>query len=398
LLVEADQRRVAGGEASGPQHNGDCPVDRWGLYDSTPATASCPLIAASRRAMACQFEIALPANTPSAVEAASAALDEIDHLEDQMTVYRDTSELSRINLLAAATPVPVEDRLFELFETASRLTNETGGAFDIAAGALVKAWGFFRGPKRVPPPDELARVLERVGSRHVVLDPDRRTIAFRRPGVELNLGAIGKGYALDRAAQILRDDWNISSAILHGGRSSIYAFGSKGEKGVGSLFRETPVGPSGKKTPDPFFDDDGWLVAITHPIRPGEQIATVWLRDAAIGTSGATIQYFEANGRRFGHILDPRSGWPAGGQACVSVIAPTAAEADALSTAFFILGLNAARDYCERRPQFGAVVVSMAAASEPVTVRLFGCAENLVTVNASLTSEPRFPNPELSTQ
>jgi thiamine biosynthesis lipoprotein len=321
--------------------------------------------------MACHFEIVLPAATLSAVEAASAALDEIDQLEEQMTVYRDTSEVSRINLFAAATPVPVEERLFGLFETALRLTDETGGAFDITAGALVKAWGFFRGPRRVPTPDELASVLERVGTRHVVLDREHRTIEFRRPGLELNLGAIGKGYALDRAADLLRRDWNVSNAILHGGRSSVYAIGSP---------------------PD---DADGWLVAIAHPLRPGEQVATVRLRDAALGTSGATIQFFEADGRRFGHILDPRTGWPADGQACVSVIAPTAAEADALSTAFFILGVDAARDFCERHPQFGAVVVSPQADNEPVGVSLIGRARELVQLNASIDSQPSTLKPRL---
>jgi thiamine biosynthesis lipoprotein len=373
-----------------------------GFGDSTrttrPGLASDSLITASRRAMACRFEILLPATTPAAVEAASAALDEIDRLEDQMTVYRDTSEVSRINLLAAVTPLPVAEQLFGLFETALRLTDETSGAFDMAAGALVKAWGFFRGPKRVPPPDELASVLERVGSRHVVLDRKQRTIAFRQPGVELNLGAIGKGYALDRAAELLRHDWNVSSAILHGGQSSVYAIGSPsaGEKGGGSLLCEAPSGPFRQKTPDPFFsDDEGWLVAIGHPLKPGEQIATVRLRDAALGTSGATIQYFEANGRRFGHILDPRTGWPADGHVCVSVIAPTAAEADALSTAFFILGAHAARDYCERHPEFGAVVVSSPVANEPVTVSLFGRAKPLVKLAASFDSQHSTLNSQL---
>jgi thiamine biosynthesis lipoprotein len=315
--------------------------------------------------MACHFEIVFPATTPDAIAAASAALDDIDRLEDQLTVYRDTSEVSRINLLAAATPVPVEERLFELFQAALRLSSETGGAFDMAAGALVKAWGFFRGPKRVPPADELASVLERVGSRHVVLDREHRTIAFRRPGLELNLGAIGKGYALDRAAELLREDWNVSSALLHGGRSSVYAIGA----------------PRG---------DSAWLVAIAHPRRPGEQIGTVRLRDAALGTSGATIQYFEAGGRRFGHILDPRSGWPAESQACVSAIAPTAAEADALSTAFFILGPEQTRQYCIDHPEFGAVVVSVPTNSDDVSIQVFGRAEELTSSDSkTMTNENR---------
>lgn len=304
-----------------------------------PDRAEAEFLTVSRRAMACQFQVILPATTPRGIDAATAALDEIDALEDQMTVYRDTSEVSRLNAVAATAPVPVEERLFELFETAQRLSLETDGAFDIAAGALIKAWGFLRGPKRVPARDELAAVMDRVGSRHVTLDRSRRTIAFNRPGLELNLGAIGKGYALDRAGELLRRDWRVSSAILHGGQSSVLAIGT----------------PENQATTDA---PAGWLVGVVHPFRPDEQIARLRLHDAALGTSGATIQYFEANGRRFGHILDPRSGRPAEGRACVSVIAPTAAEADALSTAFFILGANRTREFCDRRPEVGAIVVS----------------------------------------
>jgi thiamine biosynthesis lipoprotein len=311
------------------------------------------LLTASRRAMACRFEIVLPATRRDAIAAASAALDEVDQLEDQLTVYNDDSEVSRINLLAAAAPVPVEPRLFDLFETALRLNAATDGAFDIAAGALVKCWGFFRGPKRVPSADELSDVMRRVGSGHIVLDRERRTMAFDRPGMEINLGAIGKGYALDRAGERLRDDWGVAAALLHGGRSSVLGVGTPGDGAT----------------------DDGWLVGIAHPWREGERIATVRLRDQALGTSGATIQWFEANGRRFGHILDPRTGWPAAGQTCVSVIAPTAAEADALSTALFVLGPDKAREFCQRRRDVGAVLVSTDGPTGPVDIELLGLAQ-----------------------
>jgi thiamine biosynthesis lipoprotein len=310
--------------------------------------------------MACRFEIVLPATRPDAIAAASAALDEVERLEDQMTVYNDSSEVSRINLLASAAPVPVEGRLFELFESALRLSAATDGAFDMTAGALVKCWGFFRGPKRVPPPDELADVMARVGHGHVVLDRERRTIAFDRFGIEINLGAIGKGYALDRAAERLRDDWNVSGALLHGGRSSVLAVGE-------------PTSEARRAT------GDGWLVGIAHPWREGERVATVRLCDRALGTSGATIQWFEANGRRFGHILDPRTGWPADSTTCVSVIAPTAAEADALSTALFVLGPAKAREFCNRRADVGAVLVSADCSSGVAEVELLGLARDLAT-------------------
>jgi thiamine biosynthesis lipoprotein len=312
--------------------------------------------------MACRFQILLPATQPAAIQAASAALDLIDDLEDQMTVYGDSSEVSRINLLGAVTAVPVERRLFDLFQIALDVTTETGGAFDMAAGALVKAWGFFRGPKRIPETAQLACVMERVGSRHVKLDPLARTIAFGRVGVELNLGAIGKGYALDRAAELLKCERGVPSALLHAGQSSLLAMGSFDDRDS---------------------DAKGWLVAIGHPYRPGEPIATVRLRDCALGTSGATVQYFEAAGRRFGHILDPRTGWPCAKKTCVSVIAPTAALADALSTAFFILGPEGAREYCERHADVGAVVVSSDSDAVTASVLLLGRAIGLVNVDTA---------------
>ena len=292
-----------------------------------------PLLRVSRRAMATTFEVLLPLGLPDALTAAEAALDEIDRLEDQLTVYRDTSEVSRLNARAATGPVPVEEGLFGLLALAARITAETDGAFDVTAGALIKAWGFFRGPRRVPGTAELRQVLERVGMRHVVLDPEARTVQFARPGLEVNLGSIGKGYALDRAARLLRAGRKIPCGLLHGGQSSVYAMGSE---------------PGSER---------GWAVGLRHPWEPGRHLAVVYLRDRALGTSAATFQHLEHNGRKLGHILDPRTGWPAETLASASVAAPTAAEADALATAFFILGVDRARAYCAARPEIGAVLL-----------------------------------------
>jgi len=287
----------------------------------------------SRQAMATTFEVLLPYGTPHALEMAEAALNEIDRLEDQLTVYRDHSEISELNRRAAHEPMPVEPRLFDLLSLAVRISAETAGAFDITAGALTKAWGFYRRAGRVPTEEERAEALYRVGMRHVVLDAKARTLRYNRPGLEINLGSIGKGYALDRAAELLRTEWNTSAALFHGGHSSVYAMGT--EPG----------------------DDRGWPVGIRHPWKQGERFGIVRLRNRALGTSAATFQHLEHRGRKLGHILDPRTGWPAEGMASATVIAPTAAEADALATAFFILGVEKARAYCETHPGIGAVLM-----------------------------------------
>src|SRR5262249_21897563 len=142
------------------------------------------------------------------------------------TVYREHSEVSRLNRWAASGAVRVEDRLFDLLALAKRLTEQTDGAYDISAGALVKAWGFYRGPRRVPTEEERASARSQTGMRHVVLNAAERTVRYIRSGLEINLGSIGKGYALDRVAELLRQQWDLSTGLLHGGYSSVYAMGS----------------------------------------------------------------------------------------------------------------------------------------------------------------------------
>jgi thiamine biosynthesis lipoprotein len=287
------------------------------------------LLRYSRRAMATSFELLVPFGTPHAQEAAEAALDEIDRLEHQLTVYRDTSEVSQLNRRAPTEEVVVEERLFRLLELSARLWRETDGAFDISVGALLKTWGFFRRNAHIP--EDTAHLLDGVGMQHVRLDPERRSVRYLVPGLEINLGSIGKGYALDRAAARLRT-WGVASAVLHGGHSSILAVGQ----------------PPG--------DGRGWPVAVRHPWDEEKRLAVVYLRDRAMGTSAATFQHLEYEGRKLGHILDPRSGWPAEGTASATALAPTAAEADALATAFFILGVEKAGAVCAGRHGVGALV------------------------------------------
>lgn len=298
-----------------------------------PSSDDAVLLHLRRRAMATGFEIVLPYGTPDAVPRGEAAFDLLDSLEQQLTVYRETSEVSRLNQRAFAVPVRVENRLYGLLELAARIHEETKGAYDIATGALVKAWGFFRGPRRVPTEEEREAALARVGMNGVRLERERRTVRYLRPGLEINLGSIGKGYALDRLARFLQDEYGVARMLLHGGTSSVYARGCPPE------------------------NERGWQVGILHPWERQRRLGRVWLRDRALGTSAATHQHLEYNGRKLGHVLDPRTGWPASGIASASVLAPTAAEADALSTAFFVGGVDLARDYCTIHPGIGAILL-----------------------------------------
>jgi thiamine biosynthesis lipoprotein len=282
------------------------------------ADADIHSLVVGREAMACRFEIVFNAGEhPQDTEAALAALDLVDEIENRISIYRDSSEFSRLNATAAAGWQPVSAAGFALLETAVELSGRTGGGFDIAAGRLVRTWGFLERQGRSPTAADLATALDASGSRWLELDPAGQRIRFTRPGVELNPGAIGKGWALDRAVERLVAA-GITSCLLHGGSSSVRALGRQG--------------------PGPRDDHRGWPVGIRHPLRPGVRLATVALTDRALGTSGSGTQFFIDRGRKLGHILDPRTGRPAEGVLSATVLAPTAAEADALATAAYVLG------------------------------------------------------------
>jgi thiamine biosynthesis lipoprotein len=289
---------------------------------------------ATRRAMACEFAVHYhAADGPAATDAALAALDLVDALEAQLTIYRATSEILEVNRTAYTRAVAVEPQLFTLLEFCAWLHGETQGAFDITSGPASKAWGFLERQGRVPGDEEIAAAMANVGFDKVQLDRAQLTIQFRQPGVEINLNAVGKGYALDRVAQLMAER-SVGDFLCHGGRSSVLARGRDRGDAAG-----------------------GWRVAVPHPHDPQKSVGEVVLRDEALGTSGAGTQFFETGGRRFGHLIDPRSGHPAEGVITATAVAASAAEADALSTAFYILGPGGAAEYCAAHPDVGAVIV-----------------------------------------
>ena len=236
----------------------------------------------------------------------------------------------------------------------------------MTSGALSEAWGFVRGPKRVPEPAVLADA-RRTGWRHLTLDPERRTIAFDRPGVVLNLGSIGKGYAIDRAVDLIRPHWWPTSALVHGGWSSLYC-----ARITAGLLRR-PLGDR-----------------LAESVRCDQAARTVAVAESWVGHVGAAFQRFEANGRTYGHILDPLHCAPADGPASVTVLAPTAAEADALSTAFYLLEPEAVAAYLSDRPDVGAVFVQESKAKRSPRVLTFGLTEADFTRASRLIRRVRF--------
>lgn len=324
FLHGAHAAQELAGVAESPLHSGSPTDDRGSL-----------IVSVCRRAMACEFEVQLAANrNDNSMEHVFEALDLVEALEAQMTVYRDDSEVTRLNRRAAEEPVPVEPRLFELLRQAEKIHRETDGALDITSGPLSEAWGFSRREGRVPSEEQIAAARVRMGMQHVTLDDEKRTISFGCPGMSVNLNSMGKGFALDRMAELFNLH-HVDHYLIHGGKSSVLARGNQ-----------------------PGADHTGWRVGVRHPLRQSEPLADLTLRNQALSTSGAGTQFFIRRGRRYGHILDPRSGYPAEGLYSATVIAPTAAEAEGLSTAFYVMGPARTGDFCASRPEIAALLVA----------------------------------------
>ena len=258
-------------------------------------------------------------------EAANTAFAEVQRLNDLLSIYRPASVWSQINRLAAQRPVAVSPEVFRLISRCLRYSRRSQGAFDITVGPLMKTWGFFKGARRLPGRDEVAAALAKVGYRHLGLDQARRTVRFDMEGMEINPGGIGKGYAVDRVAAILRQK-GFDTALVMASSSSIYGMGA----------------PPGEAR--------GWKVDIRHPKQPRRHSVTeVFLKDMSLSTSAGYAQAFRAGGRVFSHIMDPRTGYPAQGMLQVSVTAPRAMDSEAWTKPFFIHGRSWAAKHKPKR-------------------------------------------------
>src|SRR3989442_496534 len=287
-------------------------------------------VAVARHAMATRFEIVLHGENEVGLRAAAEeALDEIERLEAQLNLYQPTSEISHINARAAFEPVPVEPALFRLLQHAQRLSQETEGAFDLTVAPLMRCWGFMRGTGRLPDQADVARAREKVGMRWVSLDEEHFTVSFAREGVMLDLGSIGKGYALERAAELLREA-GMSSGILHGGTSTVYALGPPPDSNAWKV-----------AVPKPEFAEQTIALGATRvnePYGPDKFLAVIPLIDEALSVSAVWGKSFAAGDRVYGHVIVPRKGERVDGAVLAVVALPSATEGDPLSTALLVLG------------------------------------------------------------
>ncbi len=285
----------------------------------------------SRRLMWTTFEIvAYGESRARLAEAAEAAFEEIERLDNQMSNYSETSDLTYLNRNAAHREVTCEKELFDLLKFSLNCSRATDGAFDITVGPLMKAWGFFKGQGRVPEPKELTSVMARVGYQHVKLNDAKHSVRFDREGVELDLGGIAKGYAVDKAAEILREG-GVRSALITAGTSSICAIG-------------TPP------------DQAAWKVEVSDPTNRSRQMATLELKDQSISTSGCHEKSFEIGEKTYCHIMNPRTGYPVEGLLSATLITPRGVDAEVFSKALMVLGLEKAQAFLSTRQATRALI------------------------------------------
>jgi len=289
----------------------------------------------TEEAMGSSFSLVLVGpDRPGLEMAAAAAFAEAHRLDRLLSNYAADSEWSAMNREAASRPVRLTPELFALLASCLEYSRKSEGAFDITVGPLIKVWGFYKGEGGMPQPQEINDALNRVGYRHVQLDPATRTVRFAHAGMDLDPGGIGKGYAVDRMVDVLKRA-GIRMALVSASGSSIYGLGAP------------PDAP------------EGWPITIRAPRDPSAVAAQVALKDMSLSTSGRYERFFWADGRTYSHIFDPRTGYPAQGTSAVSVVAPRTIDSEAWTKPFFINGRRWASMhkpggfrvfFCEDRP------------------------------------------------
>jgi len=320
------------------------------------------------RAMGTEFTLYLPDGEREwAAGVAGELQEETRRLERQLSLYLPDSDLCYLNAHAHQQPVRVEPELFRLLQTCQSLYALTQGAFDPTVTPLLRLWGFVDKQYRVPDPAAIEQALERVGMELVLLEPSGCWVYYALPGVELSFGAIGKGWAIAQCVRILRE-LGVGNALVDAGGSTLYALGTpadfentpslrfpmhaggtessrRGENleeqstpslrfplqagGTESVWFPSRSGGNLQEGGNTSHTQSGWLIRLPD----GSEVR---LQDAALAVAGDTEQYFEVNGIRYGHIIDPRTGYPAPSRPPVAVIGDDPTLCDALSTALYI--------------------------------------------------------------
>lgn len=277
----------------------------------------------SHLAMATTFEVVIQHEDPTyAQQAAKAVFDEVDRIEGALSRYLESSDVTQINHLPAGTPLRVALDTFECLRISAELYTQTGGAFDVTVGLLLDCWRDEEKRPRTPSEEELQFARDHTGADLIVFDEPTCAVALLASPLRVDLGGVGKGYAVDRMAELLRE-WSINRALIHGGFSSVLAL-------------------------DAPRDLKGWPVTLSHPKDRSRTLARLDLEHIAVSGSGI---------EKGGHIIDPRVGRPIAGKLASWSVAPDATRGDALSTAFMVMTEDEVKDFCREHAEVRGLLI-----------------------------------------
>ena len=287
--------------------------------DDRPTERPCTV---QRAAMGTIWQVVLPAGSPGhAPDAAERALDEVDRLESVLSEFRPGTEVSRVNAAAGGAPVAVGPDTWTMLEHSLQHAARSDGAFDPTWAALRGVWDFSTASPVPPDADTVRALLPRVDWRAVEMDASTRRVRLARPGMAIGFGGIAKGYALDRMRDILLRE-GVRDFLLYSG-GQVLAEGTRNGR--------------------------PWRVGVQHPRNPGALLGAVSITRGSVSTGGDYEHFFVHQGRRYHHFIDPRTGWPVEHTASVTVITPTALEADALDTSLFVMSPERAMAHARER-------------------------------------------------
>lgn len=281
--------------------------------------------------MGSRFDITVVANDSiQANKYIDTAVAEISRIEKLISSWDDNSQTSKINRNAGIKPVKVDKELFDLIERAIGLSKLTDGAFDISYASMDRIWKFDGSMTKMPSKEEIIASVEKVGYQNIVLDKKNSTVFLKLKGIKIGFGAIGKGYAADKAKKLLISK-GVSSGIINAS-GDMNTWGKQ---------------PNGNE----------WKVAITNPMDKNKVFALLPITNGAVVTSGNYEKYVNFNSKRYTHIIDPRTGYPSTGIISVTVFAPKAELADALATSVFVMGKEAGLDRINQLPKIECIII-----------------------------------------
>lgn len=281
--------------------------------------------------MGCRFDITVVAENKNEADTyIDLAVAEITRIEKLISSWDPNSETSLINKSAGIKAVSVSPELFNLIERAIQISKLSDGAFDISYASMDRIWKFDGSMTEMPSEEKIKASITRVGYRNIVLDKDASTVFLKNEGMKIGFGAIGKGYAADKAKTLL---WEIGvSAGIINASGDMNTWGKQ---------------PS----------DDYWKVAITNPMNKDKAFALMPIKEGAVVTSGDYERFVQFNGKRYAHIIDPRTGYPASGIISATVFAPQAELADALATSIFVMGIEVGLDRINQLPKIECIII-----------------------------------------